>query len=125
MSKNAKKPALIESPTVKMSELDCVEVNMNKSGNAAVVTLRLFAGSAKKQSAKIKERKKVDGKWQDGEEKQVEWTTYGRIYLDDSFELPDGTLVRLTVGKEFGKRAFLEVRPAGSAAEETTSGLSF
>lgn len=126
MSKNAKKPALVESPTVKMSELDCVEVGMNKSGNAAVVTLKMFAGAVKTQSAKIAEKKKdKDGNWVKGDEKTVEWKTMGRIYLDDTFEMPDGTLCRLVVGKEFGKRAFLEVRPAGSGSEETTADLSF
>lgn len=125
MAKNAKKNDLVQSPTVKMSELDCIEVSMNKSGNAAVVMLKMFAGSVKTQTAKIAEKKKdKDGNWVKGEEKTVEWKTMGRIYLDDTFEV-NGTLCRLVVGKEYGKRAFLEVRPAGSASEETTADLSF
>lgn len=108
--KNASKTetALIENPTIRQSEYDCVDVSINSKGDAYIVSLSLFAGSPEEISFKP-----------EGEKNSVTYSEMGGINLDDVFDV-GGTKCKFRVikGKE-GKSDRLVIRPV---SETTKSG---
>jgi hypothetical protein len=108
MAKNAPK-SLVVNPSIKMSTVDAVSVEMNKSGNAAVVTLRMFCGAAEEKSAEVKDN---------GKAKTVTWKVAGSIDLDSTFEV-NGVECRFVAVKRFGRLSSLEIRPVATATTET------
>jgi hypothetical protein len=108
MAKNAPK-SLVMNPSIKASNVDCIDTAMNGNGNAVVITIKMLAGKPEEKSAKIKE---------DGKEKQVTWKVMGSIDLDSTFEV-DGVECRLVAVKKYGRLSSLEVRPVGGSSSAT------
>lgn len=100
---------MIENPSISQSEYDCVSQRLNSNGNAIVLTLSLFVGSA--ETIKFTP---------DGEKEEIGYAEVGGINLDDTFELLDGTKCRFRVikGKQ-GRPDRLVVRPI---SEKTRKG---
>ena len=108
MAKNAPK-SLVMNPSIKQSQVDCIDTAMNGNGNAVVITIKMLAGKPEEKSAKIKE---------DGKEKNVTWKVMGSIDLDGTFEV-DGVECRLVAVKKYGRLSSLEVRPVGGSSSAT------
>jgi len=101
--------ALIENPSISQSEYDCVSQRLNSTGDAIVLTLSMFVGSA--ETIKFTP---------DGEKEEIGYAEVGGISLDDTFELLDGTKCRFRVVKgKNGRPDRLVVRPI---SEKTRKG---
>lgn len=99
--KKSAEQTLIENPQILQSEYDCVSQRMNTAGNAIILTLNMFVGSAENIPFTP-----------DGEKDEIVYDEVGGISLDDTFELLDGTKCRFRVIKgKNGRADRLVVRP--------------
>jgi hypothetical protein len=100
MAKNA--PKSVICPAIKATNVDCIDVAKNSSGNASVVTIKMLVGAPKTVSFTP-----------EGKKEKVEFFTSGILDLRGFILDIDGVPHRFALNQKMGT---LELRPTSSTA---------